>query len=624
MSFYILGVEGGGTKTTAALLSPEGRVIIRVHGPGANASLHTRNQLLLSFKQIARGLRGHIPRSAPIITGLCVAGVVDAAAEKKVRTFAQMAFPFCRQFAVDNDLVSAVYAGFGNGDGVIALSGTGSCVFGMSGKLRAKAGGWGHFLGDTGSAYWIAHQALRRVFEGFDETGKLDALGRGILRSLSMNDMSELIPWAQSADKAQMAALAPEVFAAAGRKNKTALSVVSDAATQFARNTRIVRSKLRLRGVFDVACTGGLFEHRPLLREQFARALQSAKIPARLVFPRCDGAVGAALFARAQFAPDAPHVQIAPESPASRKVGSMPSVDLSKIATEERNPRTVRLSELPTRRQVDLMIDEDERFLFTALRRQSGKIAQAVDLIAGKLRQGGRLFYVGAGTSGRLGILDASECPPTFSAPPEMVQGIIAGGARAMTTGIEGAEDHAAAGTEVIVTRGITAKDVVCGIAASGRTPFVWAALERARKLRAGTIMLTCNPKMAGHEPFAPDVAIHLATGPETLTGSTRLRAGTATKLVLNMLTTLSMVRLGKVVSNYMIDVAPTNEKLRARAVAIVSRIANCPAQNALDALQKEGWNLRGALARLGVKEAATKAVSRSHRHKNRQDVACL
>ncbi len=595
---YILGLEGGGTKTTAVLLDGHGTPLARAQAAAANASLHSPAQIAQVFRAVYSQIKGSLPRGATLTAGLCLAGVIDGVTEKKVFVAAQTVFPARTKIHVSSDLVSALYGAFGQGEGIIAIAGTGSCVFGMKDGHHAKSGGGGHLLGDAGSAYWIAHQALRGVFESQDHHDHPGESGRRILRALSMSSVHELVAWAHAADKAQMAQLAPEVIAAAEAGDKDAAQIVSGACARIARHLATVQRKIAGSNL-PVALRGGLFEHRPFFRGQFARELRRLKIKARIIEPFFDGATGAALFALGQ---NEARMMIPPARQSASHTAPIrdqsPGVDLTKIATEDRNPRTVKLSKLSTRKQVALMIDEDERFLFPALRAQSAQIARAVDFVARKLHTGGRLFYVGAGTSGRLGILDASECPPTFSVPAEMVQGIIAGGARAMTTGIEGAEDHREAGAAVIRDRGVTAKDIVFGIAASGRTPFVWAALEQARKLRAGTVILSCNPKMRGAEPFAPDVSIHLPTGPESLTGSTRLRAGTATKLVLNMITTLSMVQTGKVISNYMIDVSPTNEKLRSRAVRIVSEISGRPPSVALEALKAAGWNLRKALAR--------------------------
>jgi N-acetylmuramic acid 6-phosphate etherase len=217
-------------------------------------------------------------------------------------------------------------------------------------------------------------------------------------------------------------------------------------------------------------------------------------------------------------------------------------------------------------------------------------------LIINALKKGNRLFYVGAGTSGRLGILDASECPPTFRTDPEMVQAIIAGGQPAIFKAIEGAEDDPAAGARAIQFRGVGKGDVVVGIAASGRTPFVWGALAEAKK-RGGKVILLCfNPNLSLPKTPKLDVLIAADVGPELLTGSTRLKSGTATKIILNIFTTLSMVRLGKVASNLMIDLNPSNVKLRDRAVRIVQQLICVSREQSQSRLEQCGWVVKEAL----------------------------
>lgn len=242
------------------------------------------------------------------------------------------------------------------------------------------------------------------------------------------------------------------------------------------------------------------------------------------------------------------------------------------------------------------------------------KIARAVELVARAFRRGGRLFYVGAGTSGRLGVLDASECPPTFRANPEMVQGIIAGGDTALRRSVEGAEDDTVSGAKELAQRRVGAQDVVLGIAASGTTPFVWGALRAAKRRQATTMLLCFNPSLAVPRALRPKLMIAPNLGPEVLTGSTRLKAGTATKLVLNAITTLAMVRLGKVTSNLMVDVVPGNDKLRGRAVRMVQALTNADAEPARAALRHSGWHIKRAVARL----------SRRPRLRNRRGAVAL
>lgn len=277
--------------------------------------------------------------------------------------------------------------------------------------------------------------------------------------------------------------------------------------------------------------------------------------------------------------------------------------------TEQRNPRSLNLDRLPIAEAVRLMLSEEAK-VPRILARWESELATAVKLVIRAFRQGGRLFYVGAGTSGRLGVLDASECPPTFRTAPEMVQGIIAGGETALRRSVEGAEDDLAAGARAIREHKISRRDVVMGIAASGTTPFVWGALAEAKRRRAKTILLCFNPYLKIPRPLRPQLVIAPDLGPEVLTGSTRLKAGTATKLVLNTLTTLAMVQFGKVSSNLMVDVTPTNEKLRARATRILQELAGIDEPAARRALKQSRWVIKTAATRLSPKSRARPARS--------------
>jgi N-acetylmuramic acid 6-phosphate etherase len=261
------------------------------------------------------------------------------------------------------------------------------------------------------------------------------------------------------------------------------------------------------------------------------------------------------------------------------------------------------------RELVELFVEE-EKFVEGALRGAIADLGKAIGIVTESLRNGGRLFYVGAGSSGRIGVLDASEIPPTFGASPNLVQGIIAGGASALYRSVEGAEDEDNAGALALRERGIRNSDVVIGITASGRTPFVFGALVYAKSLGAKTILLTCNPvSVAGGDdpgrprsPIAPtaiDLVVVLAVGPEVLTGSTRLKAGTATKVALNIISTGAMVALGKVRGNLMIDLHTTSAKLRDRAVRVVAELAQCDYDSARRQLEAADWNLRDVVGKL-------------------------
>jgi N-acetylmuramic acid 6-phosphate etherase len=272
--------------------------------------------------------------------------------------------------------------------------------------------------------------------------------------------------------------------------------------------------------------------------------------------------------------------------------------------TEAANPATRDLDRLAVLEQARLMNAEDRR-VADAVEAALPAVAEAVTRIADALERGGRLVYVGAGTSGRLAALDAAECPPTFGVDPHTVQAVLAGGPRAMAEAVEGAEDDTTAGAREMDARGVGPADAVVGVAASGETPFTVAAVRRARERGAWTAGITCNPGTPLEA--ACDLAIVAVVGPEVVAGSTRLKAGTAQKLILNMLSTLAMVRLGKVYGNLMVDLRATNAKLRRRAVRIVAAAAAAPERDADAALARAGGRVPVAIVmlRLGLEAAA-------------------
>jgi N-acetylmuramic acid 6-phosphate etherase len=290
-------------------------------------------------------------------------------------------------------------------------------------------------------------------------------------------------------------------------------------------------------------------------------------------------------------------------------------VDLDGLTTEARNPRSDRLDRLDTLDMVRLINAEDAT-VAAAVGRTAPDIARAIDVIAERMARGGRLVYAGAGTSGRLGVLDAAECPPTFNTKPGQVVGLIAGGAAALTTAVEGAEDDAADGAAML--RGIapTADDVVVGITASGRAPWVLGVLDEARRAGAFTIGFACNAEAALRAHA--DLCILPVVGPEVLAGSTRLKAGTATKMVLNMLTTGAMVRLGKTWGNLMVDVQATNEKLVERAVRMVQTITGRDRESARTALEACGGAVKPAVVTLRLGVGPDEARERLHRAQGR------
>jgi N-acetylmuramic acid 6-phosphate etherase len=295
--------------------------------------------------------------------------------------------------------------------------------------------------------------------------------------------------------------------------------------------------------------------------------------------------------------------------------------DRGHLLTEQVNPASQNLDQLSPLELVDLFNQEDAKTI-SAIASAREPLAAAVAIAAASLRQGGRLFYIGAGTSGRLGVLDAAECPPTFCTAPELVQGILAGGAEAMIRSSEGLEDIAEDGAAAMVARGVGLHDVVVGITAGGTTPYVHGALKEARSLGAKTVFIACVPE--DQVPAAVDVDIRLLVGPEVLAGSTRLKAGTVTKLALNILSTGTMVLLGKTYGNRMVDVAVTNTKLEDRALRILGDLAGVDRPVAQDLLARSGRSVKLSLMMhwTGLEPAEAQALLDAHQGQLRAAVA--
>jgi N-acetylmuramic acid 6-phosphate etherase len=605
----------------ALLVDASGRLVKRLEVGPANLRLLTDSR----FKSLLRSLARQCPR--PSALGIGLAGARTAADRERIRRAAHTVWPgvpchathdleTALQAALRTDLRSAAKRNQvtrssppDGGARVLVLCGTGSCCYGRRADgTEVRTGGWGHLLGDRGSGYAIALEALRDTLRRYDHTKQWPRLGQRILRRLALNTPEELLGWIQGAGKDEVASLAPEVFAAAAKGDRPARTVLANAAGSLAADAlTCARSLVSPRGAVNFVLAGSVLLRQPAFARKVAQAIRAARPRASVALLRRESAWGAVELARDLAAPGSasgsaprPCADFRRPTSSLRQGAAFPSVgSLADSPTERRNPRSRNLDRLPLAQAIDLMLSESARIL-PALRVERARLETAVRWIVRALRSGGRLFYVGAGTSGRLGVLDASECPPTFRTPPDLVQGVIAGGQTALWRSVEGAEDNAVLGAEAVTFRGVGSPDVVVGIAASGRTPFVWGALREARRRGARTILLCFNPHLAIPPRQRPHLILAPDLGPEVLTGSTRLNAGTATKIVLNLFTTLAMVRLGKVVSNLMVNLNPSNAKLRDRAVRIVRELTGANADRAHAALVETGWDVKRALRWLG------------------------
>ena len=599
----ILGIEGGGTRTSVLLVDQDDTVLESfVCGPG--------NFRLMTSQDVEDWLVGVQDKLSvtPSRIGIGMAGVRSVRDHRTLREIVSRVWPNS-PCATSDDLLLALESAEWLADcpaQVLTVSGTGSCSVGRHREGDGvKVGGRGHILGDRASSCDIAQQTLRAIVGEFDSQGEWPKLGSDVLAFLQLNEPEDLIDWSVEATKADLASVAYVVFKAAeSRQDPIAVKILASAADRLCADTlkcaeRISETGEKVQFLFN----GSVFLKNPSFIEEVTQLILGRR-PGSVVTPLTQPSVrGAIILARALPA-GSTGVIASPTSPsqcerrltdrATAAIGWKP-VDAS--PTERRHPRSMNFSELSISDAIALMLEEDATLPGKILE-QSAAIEWTVQRVVRAFAEGGRLIYTGAGTSGRLGVLDASECPPTFRTPGDLVQGIIAGGRSALWSAVEGAEDDASAGRRAIMFRSVTEQDVVVGISASGHAPFIWGCLAEAQEQGAATVLVCCNPGYSDHP--LPDCTIVPDTGPEILTGSTRLKSGTATKLILNMITTLAMTHSGKVLSNLMIDLNPSNSKLRDRAVRIVAEITGADSATALRELQKNGWIVRDACGALG------------------------
>ena len=589
----ILGVEGGGTKTAWVLVEsvagepmPEFRILDQGKLPPSNLRLITPERL----REIFAKLPTKIDR-----VGIFLAGCGTEEDRRLLKEISFGIWPKAR-IVTGSDRQSGLAAALDHGDGIVVNAGSGSSVTGRRGDHIEKAGGWGHILGDAGGGYSLSIQALRLTLREHDlHRGAIEFTGK-ILHALSLNNLDELVRWVRRANKMEIAMLAPVVFEAATAGDPRMMEIIEEGARVLCEYTDAVAARLHLLAP-KVVLIGGLFYRDSIYTHAFRRRLKKNLPDARVTTAERAPELGAAWLAAEAH----DHAVFHPRQ-SQREIDG-----LAAALTEQRNPRSQNLEKMSACELVQLFVEE-EKFVQDALRAATADLGRAIKIVTESLRNGGRLFYAGAGSSGRIGVLDASEIPPTFGAPTHLVQGVIAGGATALHRSVEGAEDEESAGAFALDERGVKPADVVIGITASGRTPFVRGALARAKSLGAKTVLLTCNPAVAaGVSPAVGEIAagtpastvdllITLSVGPEILAGSTRLKAGTATKVALNIISTGAMIGLGKVRGNLMIDLRTTSTKLRDRAVRIVAEVTQRDYESACRLLEANHWNLRATL----------------------------
>ncbi|HWM74058.1 MAG TPA: N-acetylmuramic acid 6-phosphate etherase [Nocardioides sp.] len=596
MSGVAVGVDLG--KTSCRALASDGAGAEGAGAPGL-ADPGGVEMALDAVRRVVAEVTSTMPDA------LCVGAAGAMAAPDEAARLARLlaeALPGCR-VAVTSDSVIAHAGALGGAPGAVLAVGTGAVALGIDASGRhTSVDGWGPWLGDDGGGGWIGREALRAVLRARESRGPATTLTRAAEERYG--DLARLPRTLQTgATASATAAFVPDVVAAASAGDEVARDVLERAADAWC---DLALTAVRGAGESATLVVIGGLSHVPVLGEMLRTRLPDG---VALQDPR-----GAAVDGALRLATDngLPH-----EGSVIRVSGASPAAngDLDLLATEQVRAD---LADLDTRSPDDLvdLLLAAEAAVPAALAAASAGLAAAVERAAEALTAGGRLVYVGAGTPGRLAALDAAECPPTYGIPPDRVVAIVAGGDRAESLAIEGAEDDAAAGAEDLGVLGVGPKDVVIGITASGRTPYVLAALEAARDAGAVTVAIVNNP--GSPAVLVAEVAIELLTGPEVLAGSTRLKAGTAQKVALNVISTGAMITAGRTYGAWMVDVVASNEKLRRRARRILREATGVDDETALAALEDAGWHTKTALVSLLAGVPADVARERLERHGGR------
>ena len=598
----ILALDGGGTATRAGLFDAEMKLMARAEGGPSNPLIEGKTACLDAITALCGHLLGDRPRDA-----VTVAAAIAGCARRSVRD--PIADALAQRLAVgrlivSNDLAPVLAANVPHEPAVVVVAGTGSSVLAHNPDgASAILGGRGPVFGDGGSAYGLACAGLQAAARAVDGIGPPTALVEALTKAAGCDTFDELPPWTLESDRRAIARLAATVTEAAAAGDAVAEQCLLDQAEMLAEWTQAGLARLPAEPPPTVLLHGGLLTGCPRYRVAFEAALRRRVPQAMAMTPPIQGI--AAVAAAAQMTP-------LPEGFSERTTGATPP-------QPELPPTEGRLAEGPYLDRLDAagivaLMNREDATLAHTVGREAPVIARVIARVAEAFQQGGRLIYIGSGTSGRLGVLDASECPPTFGVDPDRVIGIIAGGDHALRHSIEGAEDDTDAAIADLgrLAPPLGATDVVVGIAASGTTPYVQAGLVWAQDQGAQTALLCCNPACRKDFPLV----IALDTGPEVLTGSTRLKAGTATKMALNMISTGALTLSGYVYDGLMVRVRPVNSKLRRRAAGIVATLTGTSREEALDLLDAAEGAIPVAViaARLGVSMAEARRILERHR----------
>ena len=572
---YILVFEGGGSRTRLTVYG-DGAPLRHAESGPCNPFDIGVDRCVARMASLARELLRPDEHPSLACAGVAGAGTGLATA---------MGQGLCRALSLDRaivttDLYPVLLANAGTADAVLAVAGTGSSVMAQSASGAIEmAGGRGILFGDRGSAHAIAAAGLRAAAGAFDGLAPRTALVEALPGAVGVTKFNALVGWSRTATKADVAALCPIVTGLAV-DDAVARTVVMDEARFHADVSLAGRRKVYAHPDCLIIAYGGVFDGCSLFFTAFTDRIRECGHSGPVQRAAITGTAAVVHLCRAQL-----HADWAVEVMRTAPDGAASSPTEAALASE-------RTLDVMTAQEIVETMNREDGHAVHAVHQAAGAIAEAIEAAASAIQRGGRIIYVGAGTSGRLGVLDASECPPTFGVPSDRVVGVIAGGDRALRESVEGAEDDVDQGRRDMSALGLSARDFVLGIAASGTTPYTLAALDAARGAGCGTALLCCNPRATS----GAAKIVTLDTGPEVVAGSTRLKAGTATKLALNMISTGAMALGGYVYHGLMVGVRPVNAKLWRRATGIVEVVAACSNEDAERQLREAGGHVPTAI----------------------------
>ena len=593
---HILAIDGGGSHTRAGLYSQDGSLLAEAQAGGINPLEETSADIIRVLMEIRESIN---PDSLEcVVAGIAGAGI-GGQLNEMARLLARIFNP--RRVIVSNDLLPVCRANVPNEEGMVCIAGTGSSVWARNNNGEsARLGGYGPVLGDEGSAYRIVVDAIRNCIAHPSDT----PLAKVLTDQADIESINDFSAFISHHSRSRVAALCPAIMALAEDGHPPASEIVHNHAQELSRLVLAGKDQLSINDTAPIYLHGGLFQNSKYYRQRFTNFLQQQCPSIQPTFAKISGH-------RAAF--ELHTITAAQEG----IVVSDTDSKTSRLGTEDRWGEN-NLDALSASQIFHTMHAADMEAA-SSLQLAAPEIIRVMKQTAQAFEAGGRLIYLGAGTSGRLGVLDASECPPTFGVPADLVVGIIAGGDHALRHSIEGAEDDPAQGAHDLqaLTPPVNTNDIVVGITASGTAPYVLGALNSAKAIGATTALLCCNPG----SPDLADTIIFLDTGPEVLPGSTRLKAGTATKMALNQITTGAMALWGHIHEGYMVGVRPVNAKLRIRAIRITAALIEKPETEAEEWLDRAKGSIPTAvlMAKHGMEEKEARELLQSVNGRLRQ-----